>query len=129
MQSIWEIHHAVQKRLRLRVFHADPHQLQTAVVVLGLAQGRGYGVLRDATGDTVEYLGEAAAGQASGVGGMIVSRAGQAGAVYFEGGFAEGRPHGVLRVDEPGARPRLREFRAGREVGGASPREWRRLEF
>jgi hypothetical protein len=60
---------------------------------------------------------------------MIVSRADQAGAVYFEGGFKDGQPHGVLRVDEPGARPRLREFRAGREVGGASSREWRRLEF
>ncbi|MEJ2401095.1 MAG: hypothetical protein P8Y52_06845 [Xanthomonadales bacterium] len=95
----------------------------------GLAQGRGYGVLRDAAGGSVEYLGEAAAGLADGIGGMIVYRPDTAGGVYLEGGFAAGRPHGVLRVDEPGARPQLREFRAGREVGGASPREWRRLEF
>ena len=95
----------------------------------GLAQGRGYGVVRDASGETVEYLGDAVGGRASGIGGMIVNRSGGAGAIYFEGGFADGQPHGVLRVDEPGARPRLREFRAGREVGGASPRDWRRLEF
>jgi predicted small secreted protein len=31
----------------------------------GLAQGRGYGVVRDAAGDTVEYLGEAAGGPAA----------------------------------------------------------------
>jgi hypothetical protein len=95
----------------------------------GLAQGRGYGVLRDGAGNAVEYLGEAAAGRAAGTGGMIVRSAGVSGARYFEGGFADGLPHGVLRVDEPGQRPRLREFRAGREVGGATAGDWRRLEF
>ena len=95
----------------------------------GQAQGRGYGVLSDAAGNTVEYLGEAVAGRADGIGAMIVNRAGQVGAVYLEGGFADGRPDGVLRVDEAGARPRLREFRAGREVGGAALGDWRRLEF
>jgi hypothetical protein len=95
----------------------------------GLAQGRGYGVVRDRAGNSVEYLGAADGGLASGSGGMIVRRAGLTGAEYYEGGFADGRPHGVVRVDEPGRRPRLREFRDGRESGAAAERDWRRLEF
>jgi len=95
----------------------------------GRAQGRGYGVARDAAGNSLEYLGEAVAGRPDGVGGMLLRRAAEAGAQYFEGGFADGRPHGVVRVDEPGKRPRIREFRDGREVGGASARDWRQLEF
>jgi ribosome modulation factor len=95
----------------------------------GMADGRGYGVTADDTGNSVEYLGEATGGLASGTGGMIVRGAGFSGARYFEGGFADGRPDGVVRVEEPGKKPRFREFKGGREVRGASANNWNRLTF
>ena len=95
----------------------------------GMASGRGYGVTKDGSGNSVEYLGEATGGRASGTGGMIVRGAGLSGAHYFEGGFSDGRPDGVVRVEEPGKKPRFREFNGGREVGSASANNWNRLTF
>jgi hypothetical protein len=95
----------------------------------GLAEGRGYGVLMDDSGNSLEYLGTAASGQPSGTGGMIVRYAGEPGAFYFEGGFREGLPDGLVRIEEPGSRPRIREFRAGKEVGSGAAERWEALEF
>jgi len=46
----------------------------------GAATGRGYGLVMNGRGDTVEYIGETRNGRASGAGGMIVQRRGQVGA-------------------------------------------------
>lgn len=81
----------------------------------GLATGRGYGVLVGPGGASVEYVGQAAAGLADGAGFMIRRANGAAQAI--EGGFAAGRAHGVVRIEEAGAPPRLREYRAGQDVG------------
>jgi hypothetical protein len=83
----------------------------------GLATGRGYGVVGDSSGSYVEYLGTAHNGMASGTGGMIVGAAGRIGVVYYEGGFRKGLPDGIVEVEEPGRKSRVREFRAGQDVG------------
>lgn len=95
----------------------------------GLADGRGYGVIIDRAGSSVEFLGHAGDGLASGVGGMIARYAGQTGAFYFEGTFRAGVPDGVLRVEEPGGRPRVRAFKAGKDTGSGSAGDVRRLAF
>jgi hypothetical protein len=95
----------------------------------GLAHERGYGVIMDGAGNSVEYLGTAASGMPSGTGGMIARYARQTGAFYFEGGFDRGLPNGVVQVEEPGARPRIREFRAGKDVGNGAAEQLTRLTF
>jgi hypothetical protein len=95
----------------------------------GLAHERGYGVIQDGAGNSIEYLGTAARGQPSGPGGLIARYANQAGAFYFEGNFENGLPDGVLRVEEPGRKPRIRQFQAGRDVGGGSSEQVRSLVF
>jgi hypothetical protein len=95
----------------------------------GRAAGRGYGVIMDEAGNTVEFLGQAENGLAEGVGGMIARYRGRAGAYYLEGTFRNGVPHGVLRVEEPGGRPRVREFRAGKDVGTGAAGAVQRLVF
>ena len=95
----------------------------------GRAEGRGYGVIADGSGRLVEYLGEASGGLASGVGGMVLRRNGEAAATYYEGRFARGLPDGAVRVEETGRKPRTREFVAGREVGTVSENRLERLVF
>ena len=95
----------------------------------GLADGRGYGVIIDGTGSTLEFLGHAAQGLADGVGGLIARYHGQAGAFYFEGSFRQGLPDGVLWIEEPGGKPRVREFRAGRDAGAGIVDDVQRLAF
>jgi hypothetical protein len=95
----------------------------------GYGHGRGYGVLQDASGNSIEYLGAAERGLPNGIGGMIAQNGGSAGATFYEGRFRNGRPDGILRVEEPGRKPRVREFRAGKDVGGASESEWKGLTF
>ena len=95
----------------------------------GLATRRGYGVVKDSSGNYVEFLGMAERGAASGTGGMIVRKIGQIGTVYHEGSFQQGLPNGVVRVEEPGKRPRVREFRNGMDVGKGDERQLRTLEF
>ncbi|MBT8048056.1 MAG: hypothetical protein KJO92_06560, partial [Gammaproteobacteria bacterium] len=80
-------------------------------------------------GNSLEYLGTAASGMASGTGGMIARYPRETGAFYFEGGFDRGVPSGVVLVEEPGSRSRIREFRAGKDVGGGAADELRRLSF
>jgi hypothetical protein len=95
----------------------------------GRAAGRGYGVIVDTAGNSVEFLGQARDGLAEGVGGMIARYDGRAGAFYFEGTFHEGVPDGALRVEEPGSKVRVREFRAGKDVGAGSTADVKRLVF
>ncbi len=80
----------------------------TVFVMMVLPRGRGYGLIMNDRGDTVEFIGETQKGLASGAGGMIVHRRGQVGATYYEGGFKNGLPDGVVRVEEPGQLPRTR---------------------
>jgi hypothetical protein len=95
----------------------------------GRAEGRGYGVVMDDAGNSVEYLGTARKGLADGAGGLIARYRNQVGAYFFEGSFSEGQPDGVLQVEEPGRKPRVREFRAGRDVGNGAGGDVQRLAF
>jgi hypothetical protein len=95
----------------------------------GFAHDRGYGVIRDGSGNSLEYLGTAANGLPSGTGGMIAHYSAKTGAFYFEGSFEQGVPNGVVKVEEPGGRPRIREFRAGKDVGSGAVEKLQRLTF
>ena len=95
----------------------------------GWASGRGYGLVINPRGDTLEFLGYAEAGLASGPGGMIINPGGQLGATYYEGTFSKGLPNGMVRVEKPGASPALREFRAGKDVGKGQPGQLKKLSF
>ena len=94
----------------------------------GLANGTGYGLIADAGGIT-EYVGAAQTGLADGSGAMIVQAPGATGAVYLEGEFRQGLPDGVLWVEEPGRKPRVRQFQDGRNRGAASAEDLRRVQF
>ena len=95
----------------------------------GLAANRGYGVVRDSSGGYVEFLGNAKAGLASGAGGMIVRKSSAIGAIYQEGTFHEGLPDGIVRVEVPGRKPQVREFRAGSDVGKGDESKLQTLVF
>jgi hypothetical protein len=94
-----------------------------------MAHERGYGVIMDGAGNSVEYLGTAVNGLPSGTGGLIARYSRETGAFYFEGSFENGLPNGVVRVEEPGSRARIREFRAGKDVGSGAAEQWNRLTF
>ena len=95
----------------------------------GFASGRGYGLIMDQRGDTVEFVGDAENGQASGSGGMIIQRSGKIGADYYEGDFKNGVPDGVVHVEKAGELPKLRLYRAGTDVGKGSASQLQNLEF
>ena len=86
-----------------------------------MASGLGYGVASDAQGRSVEYVGEARSGYASGTGAMIVRGTGFGGATYYEGRFQDGVPNGSVLVEAPGQPPRWRDFTAGQDQGRANP--------
>jgi hypothetical protein len=95
----------------------------------GKAEAGGYGVVVDKQGNTIEYVGTAAGGLAEGTGAMIFRSPGQSGAVYYEGSFSAGMPHGVVRVEEAGRKPRVRSFREGVDRGTADVGQLQRIEF
>ena len=95
----------------------------------GLASGNGYGLILNGDGASVEYLGSADSGLASGTGAMIFQPLEEAGVVYYEGDFREGLPDGVVRIEEPGRKPRVREFHAGSDQGAAEEDRLQRLQF
>ena len=95
----------------------------------GWASGRGYGLVSTKRGDTLEYLGFAESGQASGQGGMIINSRDQPGTTYYEGTFSKGLPDGIVRVEKSGTSPLLREFRAGRDVGKGQAGQLKKLSF
>lgn len=89
----------------------------------GRAEGRGYGVVVDNDGSSIEYVGDARDGLAWGRGSMIVRRDALSGASYFEGSFAQGMPDGEVRVEAPGEPSRWRRFAGGQDVGRGNPGE------
>jgi hypothetical protein len=95
----------------------------------GVASGRGYGLIMNDTGDSVEFIGDAQQGMASGSGAMILQRNGQIGAIYYEGGFKDGLPDGVVRVESAGEASKLRQFRAGVDIGKGNGVSLKRLNF
>jgi outer membrane murein-binding lipoprotein Lpp len=95
----------------------------------GLAAGGGYGLLIEDQGQTLEYVGAAQSGLAEGVGAMIFRSPAEIGAVSFEGSFHRGLPDGVVRLEEPGRKSRVRMFRAGRNAGPASADDLQRIQF
>ncbi len=92
----------------------------------GLATGSGYGLIRDGDSAVVEYLGQSTAGLASGQGAMILRREAPA---FYQGDFGRGRPHGIVRVERPGAEPRLRRFNEGDDVGRGDADHWAPISF
>ncbi len=95
----------------------------------GRAADNGYGLVIDQNGQTIEYVGSAVSGRASGIGAMIFRLPGNIGAIYYEGSFREGVPHGVVQVEEPGRKPVVRNFRDGVDRGSADPATLKRLRF
>ena len=95
----------------------------------GLAAGRGYGVAIDGQGNTIEYLGKASEGRAQGTGAMIFRPAGGEQPVYYEGSFAAGVPHGVVRVEQASRKARVRKFQEGVDRGSADDDQLQRLIF
>jgi len=95
----------------------------------GMASGRGYGVVMDDNGDTLEYLGSARRGLASGAGAMILQRSLQLGAAYYEGGFKNGRPDGVVQVELAGQPTRLRKYKDGIDVGKGNAAKLQNLDL
>jgi hypothetical protein len=95
----------------------------------GLGISSGYGLIVDEQGHVVEFVGSAEAGLANGTGAMIVRSPGEVGAVYYEGDFSQGLPDGVVLVEEPGRKPRVRKFRAGADAGSADADQLRSVQF
>jgi hypothetical protein len=60
---------------------------------------------------------------------MIYRTPGEIGAVYYEGSFNKGVPDGVVLVEEPGRKPRIRKFRDGAENGSADADQLQFVEF
>jgi len=95
----------------------------------GLASGSGYGLILDEDGKSIEYVGSVDSGMASGTGAMIFRSPQKTGAIYYEGDFSRGLPDGVVRVEEPGRKPRVREYRAGFDSGAADESRLQRFLF
>jgi hypothetical protein len=94
-----------------------------------MASGSGYGLILDEDGSSIEYVGSVESGMASGTGAMIFRSPNETGAIYYEGDFEGGLPDGVVRVEEPGRKPRVRKFRAGSDRGSANESRLQRLRF
>jgi hypothetical protein len=95
----------------------------------GLGTARGYGLIFDSQGNVVEFVGTVESGLANGTGAMIVRIPGENGATYFEGSFSQGLPDGVIRITEPGRKPRVRQFRKGRDTGPADADQLQTVQF
>ena len=95
----------------------------------GLGSSSGYGLIVDDRGAVVEYVGTVESGLASGAGAMIVRSPRETGAIYFEGQFSQGVPDGVVLVEEPGRKPRVRQFRDGKDSGAADADQWQPVQF
>ena len=91
----------------------------------GLATGPGYGLILQGT-TLIEYMGSSRAGLANGQGAMLVHRGNTE---FYEGGFAAGFPNGMVRVERPGATPRLRRYREGDDVGRGDAESWKPLNY
>lgn len=95
----------------------------------GLAEGLGYGLVRSDDGTEIEYLGNAHQGLAQGLGAMIVRSPASIGALYYEGQFEQGQPHGIVRLEQPGRKTETRKFDHGKNVGAADEQQLSPLSF
>lgn len=83
----------------------------------GNANGTGVGVMKFEDGSWVEYYGNASNGQPHGVGYMVVQQ--PEGTYALEGEFANGKPHGIIRVVRAGSADRIRVYQNGQDTGAA----------
>ena len=95
----------------------------------GAAEGLGYGLVRTDEGTEIEFLGSAHLGLAQGLGAMIVRSPASIGAIYFEGQFAQGLPHGIVRLEQPGRKTETRKFNLGKNVGPADDQQLSPISF
>jgi hypothetical protein len=95
----------------------------------GRATGKGYGVVSDGVGSSVEFIGNTVDGLASGTGAMIIRPAGHARVTYLEGSFKSGQPDGVVIVEETGKQQMLRAFTAGQDRGKGDANRLQKLSF
>jgi hypothetical protein len=95
----------------------------------GLAGGEGYGLAITTEGASVEYLGQAADGQPEGIGAMLIRKPEVVGGRYLEGRFHGGVPDGLVRLIQVDAPARVREFKAGNDVGRGNEGRWKGLAF
>jgi hypothetical protein len=128
-KSIRSIDHPVDRQCQFR--HPDLEISGTwyGGCLNGLATASGYGLIADDLGNSVEFVGAAEYGLPSGTGAMIVRFHRDVGAVYYEGGFSDGLPDGVVLVEQPGKVPRVRTFRNGKDSGRADADDLERLQF
>lgn len=92
----------------------------------GLAAGTGYGLIVKDDGALIEYLGQSESGQANGNGALLTHK--QA-TEFLEGGFVNGAPDGIVRVERPGTPARLRRYRDGTDVGRGDAADWQPLNY
>jgi len=95
----------------------------------GAAEGLGYGLVRTDEGSEIEFLGSAHLGLAQGLGAMIVRSPASIGAIYFEGQFEQGLPHGIVRQERPGRKTETRKFNQGKDAGPADPKQLSPISF
>jgi|GEM_PF-616734 len=95
----------------------------------GFAEGLGYGLVRGDNGTEIEYLGNASQGLAEGLGAMIMRSPASIGAIYYEGQFERGQPHGIVRLEQPGRKTETREFIHGKDAGVADEQQLSPLGF
>ena len=95
----------------------------------GLAADKGYGLIIDEAGETIEYFGSAQSGRAHGTGAMIYRSPHEIGAIYYDGGFSEGLPDGTVWLERPGRKPAVRQFRMGIDKGSGDPSTLERVRF
>jgi hypothetical protein len=95
----------------------------------GYANGPGYGLVRTDDGSEIEYLGRSEAGLAQGLGAMIVRSPASIGAIYYEGQFEQGLPHGIVRVEQPGRKTTTRKFNSGKDAGAADDQQLSTVSF
>ncbi len=95
----------------------------------GFASGAGYGLVRTDDGSEIEYLGRSENGLAQGLGAMIVRSPASIGAIYYEGQFEQGLPHGIVRVEQPGRKTSTRKFNMGKDAGAADDQQLSPVNF
>ncbi|HET6565920.1 MAG TPA: hypothetical protein VFG52_10945, partial [Xanthomonadales bacterium] len=95
----------------------------------GFGDGLGYGLVRGDDGSEIEYLGRSKLGLAQGLGAMIVRSPQSIGAIYYEGQFDQGLPHGIVRLEQPGRKTATRKFNRGKDAGAADAQQLSPLSF
>lgn len=95
----------------------------------GFGEGLGYGLVRTDDGSEIEYLGSSKQGLAQGLGAMIVRSPQSIGALYYEGQFEQGLPHGIVRLEQPGRKTETRKYNMGKDAGAADEQQLSPLSF